>query len=177
LPNARWNTSFFGENYGTSRNGPARNPVPATAAGAGLIVVAIVAPSGATDRALHHSAEWCISPLTTAQRWFTDSINKFPPFKKDGKDAVRAYVYRDAEGKEFVSHMDAPEVRRARAALDALPPEQRGLEDPSTAADGVEVKRPKETTWLRASTPRGQQTMQALSPSGKTDGLTYVEPK
>ena len=162
-----------------------RNPVPATAAGAGLIVVAIVA-------IIWSSRSSAPPPVTGASglvhfttddgaTWFTDSINKFPPFKKDGKDAVRAYVYRDAEGKEFVSHMEryAPEVRRALAELDALPPEQRGLEDPSSAAggDGVEVKRPKETIWLRASTPRGQQTMQPLSPSGKTDGLTYVEPK
>ena len=114
--------------------------------------------------------------------WFNDRTDKVPPFKKDGKDAVRAYVYKDASGKEFVSHMEryTAEAQRALAQWEKMPPEQRGLEDPSTLAgglDGIEVKRPKDTAWTRASDPRGQQIMQPRTPDGKADGLTFVAPR
>ena len=114
--------------------------------------------------------------------WFTDSVNKLPPLKKDGKKMVRAYVYRDGSGKEFVSHLEryTAEAERSLAATAALPPEQQGMEDPASAAgglDGMEVKRPKDKVWVRASDPRGQKIMQPLSPGGKSEELTFVVPK
>ena len=158
------------------------------AAGAAMLLIAVAvvavvrsggsaeadAPPGATGLA-HYT-------IDDGATWFTDSANKLPPFKKDGKDMVRAYVYRDGSGKEFVSHLEryTPEAQRALAAVAALPPEQRGLEDPASSAgglDGIEVKRPKDTAWVRASDPRGQKIMQPLSPSGKSDGLTLVAPR
>ena len=159
------------------------------AAGAAVLLVAVAvvavvrsgrsggeaeAPPGATGLA-HYTTD-------DGATWFTDSANKLPPFTKEGKEMVRAYVYRDASGKEFVSHLEryTPEAQRALAAVAALPPEQRGLEDPSSAAgglDGIEVKRPKDTAWVRASDPLGQKIMQPLSPSGKSDGLTFVAPR
>ena len=158
------------------------------AAGAAVLLIAVAvvavvrsgrssetdAPPGATGLA-HYTTD-------DGATWFTDSANKLPPIKKDGKEMVRAYVYRDAGGDEFVSHLEryTPEAQRALAAVAALPPEQRGLEDPASSAgglDGIEVKRPKDTAWVRASDPRGQKIMQPLSPSGESDGLTFVAPR
>ena len=158
------------------------------AAGAGVLLVAIavaaVARSGRSGETDAPPGATGLAHYTTddGATWFTDSANKLPPFKKDGKDMVRAYVYSDASGKEFVSHLEryTPEAQRALAAIAALPPEQRGLEDPSSAAgglEGIEVKRPKDTAWARASDPRGQKIMHPLSPSGKSDGLTLVAPR
>ena len=114
--------------------------------------------------------------------WFADSVDKFAPFKKDGKDAYRVYVWRGPDGKEFVSHLEryTAQAHRDLEAYAALPAEQRALEDPSSVAgglDGIEVKKPRDKTWYRASDPRGQQAMRAVSPSGKTDGLSAVEPR
>ena len=150
----------------------------------GVAVVAVVrsgrssgdsdAPPGATGLA-HYTTD-------DGATWFIDDANKLPPFKKDGREMVRAYVYRDASGTEFVSHLEryTPEAQRALAAMAALPPEQRGLQDPASTAgglDGIEVKRPKDTAWVRASDPRGQTIMQPLSPNGTSDGLTLVAPR
>ena len=158
------------------------------AAGAAVLLIAVavvaVVRSGRSSETDSPPGATGLAHYTTddGATWFTDSANKLPPFKKDGKDMVRAYVYRDASGKEFVSHLEryTPEAQRALAAIAALPPEQRGLVDPATSAgglDGIEVKRPKDTAWVRASDPRGQKIMQPLSPSGKSDGLTYVAPR
>jgi hypothetical protein len=113
--------------------------------------------------------------------WFPDRTDLLPPFKKDGKDAVRAYVYRGPDGVEFVSHLEryTAEARRTLATFSNLPPEQQSLEDPSSLSgglDGIEVKRPTDKAWVRASQPGGQQIMQPRSPAGKTDGLQFVEP-
>src|SRR5688500_3187990 len=158
------------------------------AVGAATLFVAIavvaVVRSGSSEEAEAPPGATGLAHYTTddGATWFTDSANKLPPFKKDGKDMVRAYVYRDASGKEFVFHVEryTPEAQRALAAIAALPPEQRGLEDPSSAAgglEGIEVKRPKDTAWVRAGDPRGQKIMQPLSPTGKIDGLTFVTPR
>ena len=114
--------------------------------------------------------------------WFADRVELIPPFKKDGKDAVRAYVYRGSDGHEFVSHLEryTADAKRALAALDKLTPQERATEDPASLAgglDGVEVKRPKDKVWVRASDPRGQQLMQPRSPDGKTEGLQIVAPQ
>jgi hypothetical protein len=114
--------------------------------------------------------------------WFADRTELIPPFKKDGKDAVRAYVYRGPDGHEFVSHLEryTAEAKHALATLDKLTPEERAMEDPSSLAggmDGLEVKRPTDKTWFRASDPRGQQIMKPRSPDGKTDGLQLVAPQ
>ena len=38
--------------------------------------------------------------------YFPDDINKLPPFKKDGKDAYRAYVFQCKDGKKFVAWVE-----------------------------------------------------------------------
>lgn len=163
-----------------------RNAGFAIGAAAVLVVIAVVVVlrAGRTQEAQPVAGATGISHYTIddGATWFADRMDKIPPFKKDGKDAVRAYVYRDASGKEFVSHMEryTPEALRALAALATMTPEQRGLEDPASLAgglEGIEVKRPKETTWVRASEPRAQQIMQPRSPDGKRDGLQFVVPR
>src|SRR5450432_2046533 len=47
--------------------------------------------------------------------WFTDSAANIPPYDKDGKQAVRAFVYRCANGTQFVNHLERfkPEAKTA----------------------------------------------------------------
>src|SRR6267154_2521014 len=37
--------------------------------------------------------------------WFPDDAKNIPPFDKDGKQAVRAFVYRCADGTTFVNYL------------------------------------------------------------------------
>ena len=39
--------------------------------------------------------------------WFEDDIEKVSPFKKDGKDAFRAHVYKCGKEKEFCGWLEA----------------------------------------------------------------------
>jgi len=114
--------------------------------------------------------------------WFADSVDKYPQFKKDGKDAYRANVYRDADGKEFVAYLErraTPSSAEAAAeeAAASLTPEQRAMDPTAVLSPGTEVKRPGDKTWYRDTDPRAQQIMRPRSPSGKTEGLTYVQAK
>jgi len=114
--------------------------------------------------------------------WFPDSVDKYPQFKKDGKDAYRANVYRGADGKEFVAYLERRATQSSTAAEEeeeavaaSMTPEQRALNPTAALTPGIEVKRPGEKTWYRDTDPRAQQIMRPRLPSGKTDGLTYVQ--
>ena len=62
-------------------------------------------------------------PAGTQKAWYTvdegktkfpDDANKIPPFDKDGKQAYRVIVYKCADGKEIVGHLERyPEDQRA----------------------------------------------------------------
>jgi hypothetical protein len=60
--------------------------------------------------------------------FFADSSSKIPPFDKDGKPAVRAYVWKCEDGSKIVSHLEriAPESRKRIEDL-----QKRGAEPPA----------------------------------------------
>lgn len=161
-----------------------RKPALGLAGAAGLIVLAIFAiywntrPVGSEtgevgSGLMHYTTD-------DGATWFVDSAEKYPQFIKDGKVAYRAHVYRDADGKEFVSCIErrstSPAARQAQAARDAMTPEERELYPIGAAGmGGIELKRPGEKTWYNESDPRAQALLQPRSPSGKTEGLTFVQ--
>ena len=80
-----------------------------------------------------------------------------------------------------MSHLErytAP-AKRALDVYASQPPEIQATEDPSTVAggmEGIEVKRPKGTNWVRTSNPAAQEIMVPRAPDGTTTGLTLAEP-
>jgi hypothetical protein len=104
--------------------------------------------------------------------WFAEDVTKVPPFDHDGKQAVRAKVYR-CDGKTFVNHMErytAESQKRlqqayARAANegDVMPPE----------ASGVEVKAPGGDQWVLATDPRA---VKIIAPKCASGNLEIVVP-
>ena len=98
--------------------------------------------------------------------WFAEDATKIPPFDHNGKQAVRAKVYR-CDGKTFVNHMEryTPEAQKrlqqayARAVneADVMPPE----------ASGVEVKSPGGgEQWVLATDPRAAKIIAPKCASG-----------
>ena len=81
-----------------------KNPGITTGATAGIILLAvgfiIYQLSGGGTPSVATKAYFTIDDGKT---WFSDDINKVPPFDKDGKQAVKAYVYECPGGKPFVS--------------------------------------------------------------------------
>lgn len=110
--------------------------------------------------------------------WFTDDATRVPPFMKDAKEAVRAYVYRTSDGTEFVGFLErySSEGKKALEAALARPPEQQ-TDDPFMAVAGaLEWKKPGDSAWVSASDPRAERVVKVVSPKGAKDTVSPVPP-
>src|SRR5687768_1133376 len=79
--------------------------------------------------------------------WFVDEATKISPFQRDGKEAVRAYVF-DCNGKPFVNHVERYTADGRKAVETALA--AKGAGQPADVAgqlrlSGAEVKKPGAT--------------------------------
>jgi len=108
--------------------------------------------------------------------WFADDVKNIPPFTKDGKEAVRAHVYRTSDGTEFVGYLErySPASKKALAAALAKPAEEQ-LEDPYASAE-IQCKKPGGTTWVSMNDPNVQAIMNVVSPKGTGDKASSVSP-
>ncbi|HEV2295217.1 MAG TPA: hypothetical protein VGR35_15295 [Tepidisphaeraceae bacterium] len=113
------------------------------------------------------------------QTWFADDINKIPPFEKDGKPAYRVYVYRAADGRQFVSHLERYTPEAKEKMEEAMRPGGGGA-DPvlmdEVMLDGIEVKKPGDKEWVKQSDPRAAKAMELKAPDGKTEEIEPVVP-
>ena len=133
------------------------------------------APGGGSTRAFF--------TIDDGKTWFTDDAAKLPPFTKDGKQAVRAYVFRSAKGAEFVNHLERfkPEAKRVLEEASKAQPDSKGPPKnlpalQSAYANGREVKRPGDTAWVGTSNLReAAQVMALKSPDGGAEAVP-IEP-
>ena len=114
--------------------------------------------------------------------WFKDDATKYPPFDKDGKQAVRAYVFRSARGTEFVNHLERfkPEAKRAleeanRPDANAKGPPRNLAAIQSAYIGGREVKRPADAKWTSAGSFREAAQITAIKSPDGTEAVA-VEP-
>ena len=118
--------------------------------------------------------------------YFADDINKIAPFQKDGKEAVKAYVFSCDNGKNpFVAYLErfTPE---AKAQVEKFneemkknpnqPPSDPGMMG-MLYQTGTEVKKPGGKTWVKMNDFQqfGQITM-INCPNGKQENLVPVMP-
>lgn len=112
--------------------------------------------------------------------WFADKAELQPPFDKDGKEAVRVYIFTCDERKTtFVGYMErlTPEAKKKAEAL-----QKKAETDPSAMADldmllqeGVEVKKPG-GKWVKRNTEAGDKIIMVTCPDGTADKLEIVLP-
>lgn len=168
-----------------------KNPAIATGITIGIIVLAIAFPK--------YGILWYIPPFDSVfsdtpgpvtemyytiddgATWFEDKAEKQAPFDKDGKQAVRVYLFSCDEKKtNFVGYLErlTPE---AKAKAEAL--QKKSESDPSAMSemdmvlqDGVEVKRKGDAKWVKRNSPEGEKISQPICPDGKTDKLEIVLP-
>jgi hypothetical protein len=108
--------------------------------------------------------------------WFADDANKIPPFKKDGKEAVRAEVYK-CGGKTFVNHMVrySPEGQKQLAAAQAKAGSGGSALLTPVGETEMEVKSPGDAQWVKIADSRAQQVMKPKC-SGDGSDLEVVKP-
>lgn len=130
-----------------------RKPGASAGAAAALIALAAIflvlqlrAGSGGSDQAFF--------TVDDGETWFADDISKLPPFQRDGKEAVRAYVF-ECGGKKFVNHLErlTPEARKlmeatAEAQKAGKPPPPPPASAGRTVMWGQEFKKPGEKEWV-----------------------------
>jgi len=147
----------------------------------GVIVLAIVyiiysvsgGPGGGGGVAVQKS--WYTSD--DGNTYFSDDPNPTPPFSKNGKDAVRCYVFKCSDGKAFVGYLerfDAQTKAKRDEMLKTKNFESLTSEDLET---GREVKKPKtgEQGWVKAIDPKGHAVMEVKCPDGKPPVMVPAE--
>jgi len=96
--------------------------------------------------------------IDDGRTWFEDTADKLTPFDKDGKEAVRAHLFKCGEnGEKFVGYLEKLDPR-VRGRLDQFNanPSNRGRVMPGQAEaedTGRLVKRPMDKTWIPESNP------------------------
>ncbi len=86
--------------------------------------------------------------------WFSGSADEIAPFQHDGKPAVRAHLYKCADGKEFVGYLERY-TDQAKAVLDQFKADRAAgkqiTNSQAVAAaemGGKQVKRPGDKDWV-----------------------------
>lgn len=114
--------------------------------------------------------------------WFADDLTNVPPYEKDGKQAVRAFVYRCSDGTQFVGYLQrfTPAAKSAIEQIQTPDPNRKGPPDTSGVrmayTVGREVKRPGDAEWVSGA--QGLLSTQIIAvkcPKGGGDA-TQIEP-
>ena len=113
------------------------------------------------------------------QTWFAAAAAEVPPFDHDGRQAVRAYVYRCVGGTAFVNHLERfkPEARQAldrAAGTEGKRPDAAAVQ--RAYLGGREVKRPGGAKWTSVADFRAAAEVVAVKCPDGTADATPVEP-
>src|SRR5439155_4684546 len=97
--------------------------VAAAVAGGAIIVTVAIAwavwPGRGGDGDARDRPAQAFFSSDDGKSWFPDDARKVAPFQKDGKEVLRAYVYKCADGKLFVACL-ARFTPRAKSELEAI---------------------------------------------------------
>ena len=165
-----------------------RNPAITTGATIAIIVVALIWISlqmFGSNRPPQSTKGY----FTTddGKNWFADSLDNLPPYMHEGKEAVRAYLYKCGDGKTFVAYLEryTPEakkiIEKSRATLKANPQDIMARESAFSMAvqNGREAKKALVPgPWIQnRDYIRYSQVVQINCPEGQSDSLEQVQPR
>jgi hypothetical protein len=149
---------------------------------AGIVVVAIVIcgwfgwsqMSGGSGVKVPNSAFFTVDEGKTL---FADERGKLTPFDKDGKPAVRAYVFKCPDGTQTVAYLERY-TEKGKAVVERYRAEQKANPGKPPASIGemsalgrfaTEVKRPGDKDWVNAASGANRMFTEAVKcKSGET---------
>ena len=108
------------------------------------------------------------------QSWFVDDAKRVPPFSKDGKEAVKACVFRTGLGRPpFVGFLVRYTPEGKKRLENAL---AEGIKlDPAELAEQREFKRVGVETWLKLSDDGAGWRKGIIGPDGKPAEEVFPE--
>jgi hypothetical protein len=149
-----------------------QNPKIVTGVTVAVIVLALLyiflsnRSGGVTGSTIHAKAYYSTDDGKT---YFADDAKNVPPFQKDGKEAVRAYVFKCPDGKKFVAHLERYTLD-AKKKIEAVQSGSGGIGDPTVLETiqmtGVEIKAPGQPKWIKQSDPRAGAVLTPKCSSG-----------
>lgn len=109
--------------------------------------------------------------------WFIDDLNNLPPFDKDGKKAVRAYIFK-CDGKEVCGYLEKytdraktlMEEGRKQPVVPGAPPKPN-MELMSMGQGSREVKKPGDASWTNMNAGGLNITRFACPGGGETESV------
>ena len=136
-----------------------KNQTLTTGATIGIIVlaIAIIVWQMMPERTQHVVSKAYYSD-DDGKTWFEDTADKLAPFDHNGKEAVRAHLFRCGDsGEKFIGYLEKLDPR-AKARLDEFNsnPKNRGRPMPGQAEmeEGAQlVKRPGDKQWMPVISP------------------------
>ena len=149
-----------------------QNPRITTGVFLGIVVLAIAFmlwSSGSGAGGAGTSGTKAYFSIDDGKSWFADDVKKIPPFQKDGKEAVRAYIYKCPDGKEFASHLEryTPEASKKLEASYASGSRNTDVVAlQRIQATGVEVKAPGQPNWVNLSDQKAALIVTPRCPDG-----------
>jgi len=150
------------------------------------IATILVLVGGAAGTTFWMNSGGIPAPLTTSyysdddgKSYFADETSEITPFDHNGKQAVRATVFRYGGGKPFVGYLARlnDSGRKRMEELRAGPPTQATEGAMAAiAAKDTEFKRPGDDKWEPIGSPAVAAILNPVPPPGETGDLTSVEP-
>lgn len=103
--------------------------------------------------------------------WYIDSATNIPPYDHNGKQAVRAYLYKCADGKPFVQRLEQFDDA-AKEAIELQIKQGAGALEAQLRTIGVKLKRPGDANWLyvRKGVPEEVEAMRNMLNARCPDG-------
>jgi hypothetical protein len=145
-----------------------------------LVIVAMQMRGGGSTAAETVASGKFFYSTDDGKTWFVDESTRIPPFMKDGKEAVRAHVYRTKDGTEFVGFLErySPAGKKMLDTAAARASDPLMVTDNSlAAAEATEWKKPGSTAWVSANDPRVGTVTTVVSPKGAGDTVQPVSPE
>lgn len=145
-----------------------------------ILAIAYVIYFLSTSRSPGAAAKQAYFSTDNGATWFADDISLLPPYDKDGKQAVRAYVFRCADGKPFVAYLMrfTPEAKKSLEAARAA--NSGGLDAQlllATERSQSEAAKPGTSQWVHAKDRQAYDQVTRLNcPDGNMAGLELVMP-
>lgn len=147
---------------------------PATAPATAAAVPEAKQPAPGSDRPIGRRGRVITLGYFTVDdgaTWFADNIEQIPPFMKDGKEAVRAYIFKCGDAKPFVAYLEryTPEAKKmleeARVKMRQNP---QASPDPALyamAMGAAEVKKPNDPgPWAQQRDPDNYSRVVVIKP-------------
>jgi hypothetical protein len=150
------------------------NPSVTTGVTAAIVIAAIlfivwqVIPHSSETGKAYFSAD-------DGASYFSDDVSKLPPFDKNGKPAVRAYVYQCSNGKPFVLYLEKyTDDGRKRLEQMTNRPANSPPPTPMDPTTLTLVKKPGTGSWVGPRDPNYAKVIEIRCPDGGTNAEPVV---